>query len=179
MRWWKTVLAIMLIIASLYAMYQWNMQGKAKLASVQAELAAVKEAAMADAERDPDEDVYKSGRTFFVIPRNWVYSCSVKVKAGSRIGIYSMRLRDKLGSFAVSYADPERIEIACSLDDYYRIHDLIYCTGEKEDAEQNAEQKTEASKGKETSKSKDTVKSEDPGMQVYEYDLLITTEAAE
>lgn len=170
MRWWKTVLAIMLIIASLYAMYQWNMQGRAKLASVQAELAAVKEAAMADAERDPDEDVYKSGRTFFVIPRNWVYSCSVKVKAGSRIGIYSMRLRDKLGSFAVSYADPERIEIACSLDDYYRIHDLIYSVDGEED--KDAEQKSEPAKGKAAVK-------KEPEMQVYEYDLLITTEAAE
>lgn len=126
MKWWKTALAVLLIALSLFAMYQWNLQGKARLASLQAELTAVKEAARAEAEKDPDEEVYKSGKTFFVIPKDWIYSCSTKVQTGSRVGIYSMRLREKIGSFDVSLADAERIELACTLEEYYGIHDLIY-----------------------------------------------------
>ena len=129
MKWWKTAISLAIIAASLYAMFTWNMQGKEKIAALQAELnqakAAADEAARIEAEKDPYEDVYKRGNTFFVIPSEWIYSRSTQVQTGSRVGIYSMELREKIGSFNVALSNDDCIEIECTVDEYYMIHDLL------------------------------------------------------
>ena len=125
MKWWKTMLGMILIALSLYAMYTWSLKGKEAYARAALEAAEREAAVKAEEAKDPYEGIYKKDMSFYVIPSDWIYSKSTKMQSGSTVGIYSMALREKFGSFAVAFVGADSVEIVCTLDDYYRIIDNI------------------------------------------------------
>ncbi|MBR5926470.1 MAG: hypothetical protein IKZ78_03835, partial [Firmicutes bacterium] len=103
MKWWKTLIGLALIALSLYAMYMWNLKGKEAYARAALEAAEREEALKLEEAKDPYEEIYEEGMSFYVIPSDWIYSKSSKLKSGATVGIYSMALREKFGSFVVAF----------------------------------------------------------------------------
>ncbi|MBR6025953.1 MAG: hypothetical protein IK069_04265 [Firmicutes bacterium] len=132
MKWWKTLIGLALIALSLYAMYMWNLKGKEAYAKAALEAAEREEALKLEEAKDPYEEIYEEGMSFYVIPSDWIYSKSSKLKSGATVGIYSMALREKFGSFVVAFVSDPSIEIICTLDDYYAINDNIALLRESE-----------------------------------------------
>ena len=132
MKWWKTLIGLALIAVSLYAMYIWSMKGREAYARAALEAAQREEAVKLEEAKDPYEEIYEKDMSFYVIPSDWIYSKSTKLKSGASVGIYSMALREKFGSFSVAFVSEQSIEIICTLDDYYRINDSIALLRESE-----------------------------------------------
>ncbi len=132
MKWWKTMLGLMLIALSLYAMYIWSLKGKEAYARAALEASEREAAIKAEEAKDPYEGMYKKDMSFYVIPSDWIYSRSTKMQSGSTVGVYSMALREKFGSFGVAIVSDDSVEIVCTLDDYYRITDNIRLLAESE-----------------------------------------------
>lgn len=126
------MLGLMLIALSLYAMYTWSLKGKEAYARAALEASEREAAIKAEEAKDPYEGMYKKDMSFYVIPSDWIYSRSTKMQSGSTVGVYSMALKEKFGSFGVAFVSDDSVEIVCTLDDYYRITDNIRLLAESE-----------------------------------------------
>lgn len=126
------MLGLMLIALSLYAMYTWSLKGKEAYARAALEASEREADIKAEEAKDPYEGMYKKDMSFYVIPSDWIYSRSTKMQSGSTVGVYSMALREKFGSFGVAFVSDDSVEIVCTLDDYYRITDNIRLLAESE-----------------------------------------------
>jgi len=147
-RYLKTIIAILLIALAAFAMYLWNEKGREKAELAQAELLA---AAEAEEKRDPYEDIYNSGKSFFPIPKNWVSTVSSKLNVGNTVKIYYKQvtvneeteedldyeivLFDKkdyqeyeaqyFGTYKVASVSDKEIEIICNLNDFTSMENLV------------------------------------------------------
>lgn len=113
----KTIIGIVLIVAAVFAIYYWNIQGKEKLAKLETEKVEI----LPIESEDPNQRVYDMGFSFFSIPEETIYEKSSLLKAGDFVSLYTADTKENLGKFEVALVPEEGIEIICSVDDYFRI----------------------------------------------------------
>ena len=113
----KTIIGIILIVAAVFAIYYWNMQGKLKLAELESEQVELTPPEPVD----PNQRVYDLGYSYFSIPQTAIYEKSALLKEGDYVSIYTADTKESLGKFEVALVPEEGIEIICSVEDYFHI----------------------------------------------------------